>query len=107
LNLLLNAMDSTGELPVERRKVTVRAQHRANIELEVAVIDSGPGIAPERLDSVFKPFFTTKPGGLGLGLSITRMIVEEHGGLIWAENNAGTGANFRFTLPLAEETAAA
>ncbi len=107
LNLLLNAMDSVSELPVERRKVTVRAQHRANIELEVAVIDSGPGIAPERLDSVFKPFFTTKPGGLGIGLSITRMIVEAHGGLIWAENNAGTGANFRFTLPLAEETAPA
>jgi len=107
LNLLLNAMDSVGELPVERRKVMVRAQRRANIELEVAVIDSGPGIAPERLDSVFKPFFTTKPGGLGLGLSITRMIVETHGGLIWAENNAGAGANFRFTLPLAEETAPA
>jgi signal transduction histidine kinase len=102
LNLILNAMDAVEDAPAARRKVTVRAQRRRQGEIEVAVEDSGPGIAPERLGRLFEPFFTTKANGMGIGLAISRTIIEAHGGRIWAENNAGEGATFRFTLPLAE-----
>ena len=101
LNLLLNAMDAVADLPVARRKVAVRAQRHSESEVEVAVEDNGPGIAPERLGRLFEPFFTTKANGMGIGLSISHTIIEAHGGRIWAENNAGEGATFRFTLPLA------
>jgi two-component system sensor kinase FixL len=79
----------------------VRAQRHSESEVEVAVEDNGPGIAPERLGRLFEPFFTTKANGMGIGLSISHTIIEAHGGRIWAENNAGEGATFRFTLPLA------
>ena len=102
LNLILNAMDAVEDVAAARRKVTVRAQRHGAGEIEVAVEDSGPGIAPEGLGRLFEPFFTTKANGMGIGLSISRTIIEAHGGRIWAENNAGEGATFRFTLPLAE-----
>ena len=101
LNLILNAMDAVEEVAAARRKVTVRAQRHSEGEIEVAVEDSGLGITPERLGRLFEPFFTTKANGMGIGLSISRTIIEAHGGRIWAENNAGAGATFRFTLPLA------
>jgi PAS domain S-box-containing protein len=102
LNLVLNAMDAVEDVPVERRKVTVRAERRGPGEVEVAVSDLGHGIAPEGLGRLFEPFFTTKPNGMGIGLSISRSIIEAHGGRLWAENNDREGATFRFTLPLAE-----
>jgi len=102
LNLILNAMDAVEEVADTRRKVTVRAQRHGSGEIEVAVEDSGPGIAPDKLKRLFEPFFTTKANGMGIGLSISRTIIEAHGGRIWAENNAGEGATFRFTLPLTE-----
>jgi signal transduction histidine kinase len=101
LNLILNAMDAVEDVPAARRKVTVRAQRHGASEVEVAVEDSGLGIALERLGRLFEPFFTTKANGMGIGLSISRTIIEAHGGHIWAENNADKGATFRFTLPLA------
>ena len=94
-------MDAVEEVAASRRKVTVRAQRHSEGEIEVAVEDSGLGITPERLGRLFEPFFTTKANGMGIGLSISRTIIEAHGGRIWAENNAGAGATFRFTLPLA------
>jgi signal transduction histidine kinase len=71
-------------------------------EVEVSVLDSGGGIPRDKLDDIFDAFYTTKSHGTGLGLSIARMIVETCGGRIWAENRAGGGAAFRFTLPLAK-----
>jgi C4-dicarboxylate-specific signal transduction histidine kinase len=103
LNLVLNAMDAVEDAPIERRKVTVNAQRNGTREVEVAVSDSGHGIAPEKLGRLFEPFFTTKPNGMGIGLSISQTIIQAHGGRIWAENNAGAGATFRFALPLAGE----
>jgi two-component system, LuxR family, sensor kinase FixL len=109
INLVLNAMDAVEGAPAEERRVVVRAQRNAEGAVEVAVSDSGHGIAPERLDRVFEPFFTTKANGLGIGLPISHTIIEAHGGRIWAQNNAHKGATFRFTLPIwknpgAEET---
>jgi two-component system, LuxR family, sensor kinase FixL len=72
--------------------------------VEVAVIDSGHGIQPDKLPRLFEPFYTTKPNGMGMGLSIARTIIEAHRGRIWAENNAAGGAVFRIHLPVIEGT---
>jgi signal transduction histidine kinase len=69
-------------------------------EVRVAVRDSGPGLAPAELERLFEAFYTTKPSGLGLGLSICRSIVEAHGGRLWASASAPRGATFQFTLPI-------
>jgi len=66
---------------------------------EISVTDTGPGIAPDQLDRIFEPFVTAKANGMGIGLSISRSIVEAHGGRLWAENGA-RGATFHFTVPL-------
>jgi PAS domain S-box-containing protein len=98
LNLLLNAMDAAGDSAPEDRRVLVRIE-LADTQVEVAVSDAGHGIPPDRLARVFEPFFTTKPNGMGMGLPISRRIVEAHGGRIWAENNPGGGTAFHFTVP--------
>ena len=67
--------------------------------LEITVRDSGPGIPDDQFEEVFKPFFTTKPAGLGIGLALSRMIVDSHGGRLWATANDGRGATFHFSLP--------
>jgi two-component system, LuxR family, sensor kinase FixL len=103
LNLVLNATDAIHDLPSDRRKVAVQAVRCGGNEVEFAVSDLGPGIDSVRMKRLFEPFNTTKPNGLGMGLSISRTIIEAHRGRIWAENNPGYGATFRFTLPLAEE----
>ncbi len=103
LNLVLNATDAIQDLPADRRKVAVRAQRDANGEVELAVRDLGAGIESEKLGRLFEPFFTTKPNGMGIGLSISRTIIQTHGGRIWAENNVHVGATFRFTLPVGKE----
>ena len=98
-------MPSTGANQEDRR-VTVTARPDGARIVEVAVGDTGPGIPAEMLANVFDPFFSTKPNGMGMGLPISRTIVEAHGGQLWAENNHGHGATLRFTLPIAEEAAA-
>jgi PAS domain S-box-containing protein len=101
LNLMLNAFDAMKEVPEGERKVSVRTrQPDGSIQIEVS--DCGTGIHPEQLTRVFEPFQTTKPDGLGLGLSISRSIVEAHGGRLWVENNPDRGATFYLTLPTAE-----
>jgi len=101
LNLLLNAMDALDDNPPARRLVTVRARS-AGSTVEVTVSDTGHGISEDKLLRVFEPFFTSKPNGLGMGLSISHSIIKAHGGRLWAENNAAGGATFTFTLPVAK-----
>src|SRR5205814_2908788 len=100
LNLIVNGMDAMNGASPENRRVIVSAREGAAQTVEVSVSDTGHGITTEKLAKVFDPFFTTKPDGMGMGLPISRTIVESHGGRLWVESNNGSGATFRFTLPL-------
>jgi two-component system sensor kinase FixL len=96
LNLFRNAIESVAQ--GERRELLVSTRPDGRGMLEVSVADTGPGIDPEIASQLFQPFITTKPQGMGVGLSISRTIIEAHGGQIWTELNPGGGAVFRFTL---------
>jgi C4-dicarboxylate-specific signal transduction histidine kinase len=98
INLLLNAMDAVGDLPEERRKIVVSIAESA-ATVEVTVSDRGHGIDPAHLPKLFDSFFSTKHRGMGLGLSITRSIVEAHGGKIWAVSTPGKATVFHLALP--------
>jgi signal transduction histidine kinase len=103
LNLIMNGMDAIQSSPGSNKRVLIEAQSREQGKVEVAVTDSGPGIPPEVIAKVFDPFYTTKPSGLGMGLPISRTIIEAHGGRLWAERASnGRGLTFRFTLFQAE-----
>ena len=104
LNLLLNAFDAVKELPTTEREVAVRAE-RDGDSVRVRVTDRGPGLSPEQLQKLFTPFFTSKRDGMGLGLSISRSIIEAHGGQLRAANNSLGGATFEFALPVHEQAA--
>jgi two-component system sensor kinase FixL len=99
VNLIRNAFEAMAE--GERRELIVGSVARGDL-LEVSVADSGAGIAPEIEAQLFKPFITSKPLGLGVGLSICRTIVEAHGGQLWNEPNPAGGTIFLFTLPLSQ-----
>jgi two-component system sensor kinase FixL len=100
LNLVVNAMDAVCAESARERRVMVQAK-RGRAHVEVAVADSGPGIPGDIVHRIFDSFVTTKPTGLGVGLAVSKAIVEAHGGQLWAENNPGNGATFKFTLPIA------
>jgi PAS domain S-box-containing protein len=102
LNLLLNAFQAMKDRPVNERQVAVRTELDGDGVI-VAVRDCGEGLKDDQLDKIFEPFYTTKENGLGLGLAISRSIVEAHGGRLWAENNPDRGATIYFTVPLCEE----
>lgn len=101
LNLLLNAFDATESRPSLDSEVTIEAILVDSNSIRVGVRDAGSGLAVDTVDKLFLPFFTSKRDGLGLGLSISRSIVEMHRGRLWAENNKDRGATFYFTLPIA------
>jgi len=103
VNLLLNAFDAMKEIPPSERKVTVRAELDGERTVRVVVSDRGTGLSRDEYDKVFQPFYTTKREGLGMGLSISRSIIEAHGGRLWAENNVDRGATFYFTIVRADD----
>ena len=98
LNLIINAIEAMRDVGEQERELLISSRNEAD-GVSVEVRDSGPGFTPEVLDRVFEAFYTTKPGGLGLGLSICRSIIEAHNGRLWASPNVPRGAIFRFITP--------
>jgi signal transduction histidine kinase len=99
LNLLMNGLDAMAETPPAERALVIEAVCHDQAFVQIAVIDTGLGIAAEHTSKVFDSFFTTKRGGMGLGLSIARSIVQMHGGEIWLKRRESGGALFAFTVP--------
>ncbi|MBB4440718.1 MULTISPECIES: AAA family ATPase [Rhizobium] len=101
LNLILNAVEAIGSSDRGTRRLQVTSETSDDGKILISVADSGPGVEPAKLDQIFEAFFTTKPGGLGMGLSICRSIVEAHGGRLWVSPNEPDGSRFSFTLKAA------
>jgi PAS domain S-box-containing protein len=101
LNLVMNAIDAMAPVVDRPRELVIRSVQPAHDHVTIAVQDTGVGIAANQLDELFNAFFTTKPGGMGMGLSISRSIIEAHGGRVWATPNEPHGASFHFSLPVA------
>ena len=99
LNLILNAIEAMSTVEERPRELIVRTQVKDDAQILVAVCDCGIGLNPASMEKVFIAFHTTKPSGLGMGLSISRSIVENHAGRLWATANNGPGVTFHFTLP--------
>jgi signal transduction histidine kinase len=100
LNLILNGMEAMSIVQDHPRELVIRTQGSEGAVC-VAVQDTGIGVDPKSGERIFDAFHTTKPGGLGLGLSISRSIVQGHGGRLWAVSNEGPGATFQFWVPAA------
>jgi len=96
--LILNAIEAMGSVEAGARELLISTEQRQTNDILVAVHDAGPGIDPECLERVFEAFYTTKSGGMGMGLSICRSIIDAHKGRLWIEANEPRGAIFQFTL---------
>ena len=97
-NLMLNGIGAMKDIN-GARELTIKSEQADNSHLQISVSDTGVGLAPEQTEQIFKAFFTTKPEGTGMGLPISRSIIESHGGRLWATANSGRGATFHVTLP--------
>jgi signal transduction histidine kinase len=106
LNLMVNAIDAMKTVTDRPRVLRLQTESSDGGFILVVVQDSGIGLDQNQMDQIFEVFYTTKPQGMGMGLSISRSIIDSHGGRLWAEANDGSGAIFKFTLPVAEGGAA-
>jgi PAS domain S-box-containing protein len=102
LNLVLNAADAMADSAPESRRLIIRTEREEEGKVRVAVRDFGTGLDGQNLQRLFEPFYSTKPEGLGMGLAISRSIVEAHGGRLWASNNPDRGAIFMFTIRVSQ-----
>ena len=103
MNLIMNSIDAMKEVD-GKREVAIKSERAEDRHLLVSVSDTGVGLPPQDVSQIFNAFFTTKPDGTGMGLSISRSIVESHGGRLWATANSGRGATFHLTLPINVES---
>jgi signal transduction histidine kinase len=103
LNLIMNAIEAMSEVSERSRELFISTSEAESGGVLVTVADSGPGLAPAGFERLFDTFYTTKPGGLGMGLPICRTIIEAHGGRLWATANVPRGAVFQFTVPIGPE----
>jgi signal transduction histidine kinase len=102
LNLVMNGMEAMHQIPEDRRHLSIATQSQVSdgkALILITVMDSGSGLSAEDLPRLFETFYTTKAEGMGMGLAISRSIVEAHGGRLWATPNTGPGATFQFVLP--------
>jgi signal transduction histidine kinase len=104
MNLMINGIEAMKDAD-GTRELAIRSQRTQNEEVVVSVTDSGVGLPPQQKEQIFNAFFTTKPHGTGMGLRISRSIIESHGGRLWAADNSPRGASFCFTLPTKAEGA--
>ena len=100
LNLIINAVEALSSVGEGPRELIISTAETESNGVLVAIRDSGPALTPASLERVFDAFYTTKPDGLGMGLSICRSIIEAHGGQLWASVNVPRGAVFQFTVPV-------
>jgi len=98
MNLIINGIDVMKDVD-GTREIAIASQRAENEQLQVSISDTGIGLPSQRADQIFNAFFTTKPQGTGMGLRISRSIVESHGGRLWAAQNSPRGTCFAFTLP--------
>ena len=101
LNLVRNGLEAMDEVPESNgdRQLWIKTGRHGDDHVEVSVHDRGKGVGENDLENIFEPFFTTKPEGLGMGLAISRSIIQAHGGRLWASANQDRGCTFHFTLP--------
>jgi len=105
LNLLRNAADAMIDVHDRQRQLLIKTERENTGRVRLSVRDVGVGLSPQSLDSLFDPFYTTKSGGMGIGLFVSRSIVERHQGRLWAEpNQDGPGATFVFSIPNGKHT---
>jgi signal transduction histidine kinase len=102
MNLIMNSIEAMKDVD-GTRELVIKSQRGENEEVLVSVSDTGVGLPPHQADQIFNAFFSTKPHGTGMGLSISRSIVESHGGRLWAAGNSPRGARFCLTLPVKVE----
>ena len=99
MNLIMNSIDAMKNVD-QTRELSIQARRTEDRQLMISVTDTGVGLPPQQTNKIFDAFFTTKPDGIGMGLRISRSIVESHGGRLWAVDNSPHGASFSFTLPI-------
>jgi signal transduction histidine kinase len=100
LNLMINAIDATSAVTNRERRLRIRSEPNCATGVTISLEDTGMGVDPKNINRIFESFFTTKPQGMGMGLSICRSIVEAHNGRLWVESVIGKGSVFRISLPI-------